>query len=65
MDALSTSYRRWISGLGIDACQNQQALGLEGRISTDGSTLHAWVIPTNEELLIAIRYAALGEPHPS
>jgi acetate kinase len=27
--------------------------GAEGRISTDDSRLHAWVIPTDEELLIA------------
>jgi acetate kinase len=54
------------SGLGIDAHQNRQAVGCEGRISTEGSRLHAWVIPTNEELLIArdtVR-CVLGEPHP-
>ena len=37
-----------------------------GRTS-EGSKLHAWVIPTNEELLIArdtVR-CILGEPHPS
>jgi acetate kinase len=53
--------------LTIDANQNDQMVGREGRISTDGSTLHAWVIPTNEELLIArdtVR-CVLGEPHPS
>jgi acetate kinase len=55
------------AGLVIDANQNQQMAGREGRISTDGSTLHAWVIPTNEELLIArdtVR-CVLGEPHPA
>jgi acetate kinase len=55
------------AGLTIDANQNDQMVGREGRISTDGSTLHAWVIPTNEELLIArdtVR-CVLGEPHPS
>ncbi|HVN41897.1 MAG TPA: acetate kinase, partial [Steroidobacteraceae bacterium] len=54
------------AGLTIDSTQNQQTVGREGRISTDGSTLHAWVIPTNEELLIArdtVR-CVLGEPHP-
>ena len=55
------------AGLTIDAIHNEQTLGLEGRISTESSTLHAWVIPTNEELLIArdtVR-CILGEPHPS
>jgi len=55
------------AGLTIDVSQNQQMVGREGRISTEGSKLHAWVIPTNEELLIArdtVR-CILGEPHPS
>jgi acetate kinase len=55
------------AGLTVDATQNQQMVGREGRISNDGSRLHAWVIPTNEELLIArdtVR-CVLGEPHPS
>jgi acetate kinase len=54
------------AGLSIDANQNQQTVGREGRISTAESTLHAYVIPTNEELLIArdtVR-CVLGEPHP-
>jgi len=55
------------TGLTIDNSQNQQTVGREGRISTPESKLHAWVIPTNEELLIArdtVR-CILGEPHPS
>ena len=55
------------AGLIMDASQNQQTVAREGRISTEGSRLHAWVIPTNEELLIArdtVR-CILGEPHPS
>ena len=55
------------AGLLLDEKQNQQTAGREGRISKDGSTLHAWVIPTNEELLIArdtVR-CVLGEPHPA
>ena len=54
------------AGLSVDDAHNQQAVGREGRISTEGSRLHAWVIPTNEELLIArdtVR-CILGEPHP-
>jgi acetate kinase len=54
------------AGLTVDASQNQQTVGREGRISTEASSLHAWVIPTNEELLIArdtVR-CVLGEPHP-
>jgi acetate kinase len=55
------------AGLSVDASQNQRTVRREGRISTEGSTLHAWVIPTNEELMIArdtVR-CILGEPHPS
>jgi acetate kinase len=53
------------AGLTIDAARNEQTVGREGRISTDESTVHAWVIPTNEELLIArdtVR-CVLGEPN--
>ncbi|HEX5580479.1 MAG TPA: acetate/propionate family kinase, partial [Gemmatimonadaceae bacterium] len=41
-------------GLEIDAGRNAGCTrGQEGRVSTDGSRLEAWVIPTDEELLIA------------
>jgi acetate kinase len=41
-------------GLTLDAPRNAEAVnGREGRISADGSRLEAWVIPTDEELLIA------------
>jgi len=55
------------AGLKLDERKNQQMVGLEGQISTDDSTLHAYVIPTDEELLIArdtVR-CIQGEPHPS
>jgi acetate kinase len=55
------------AGLTLDAGANSITLAREGRISTEGSNLHAWVIPTNEELLIArdtVRCIE-GEPHPS
>lgn len=43
----------WL-GLTLDAARNDGAKGgYEGRISTDDSRLAAWVIPTDEELLIA------------
>jgi acetate kinase len=54
------------AGLKIDAGRNQKMVRSEGQISTDASTLNAWVIPTDEELLIArdtVR-CILGEPHP-
>lgn len=54
------------TGLAIDAARNQATVAREGLISTDASRLAAWVIPTNEELLIArdtVR-CVLGEPHP-
>jgi acetate kinase len=41
------------AGLKIDEDSNKQMVGLEGQISTDDSSLHAFVIPTDEELLIA------------
>jgi acetate kinase len=41
-------------GLEIDKNRNSKMInGKEGEISTDTSRLKAWVIPTNEELLIA------------
>jgi acetate kinase len=54
------------AGLKIDADRNEKMVRSEGQISTDTSTLNAWVIPTDEELLIArdtVR-CILGEPHP-
>jgi acetate kinase len=42
------------AGLTLDEARNGEvARGREGLISTDGSRLKAWVIPTDEELLIA------------
>jgi acetate kinase len=41
------------AGLKLDQNRNKRMDGREGRISTNDSTLHAFVIPTNEELLIA------------
>jgi acetate kinase len=41
-------------GLALNGQRNAATVrGAEGRISTDDSRLHAWVIPTDEELLIA------------
>jgi acetate kinase len=55
------------AGLTIDVDQNSQAIGKEAQISSADSRLQAWVIPTDEELLIArdtVR-CILGEPHPA
>ena len=55
------------AGLKLDESRNQQTVGSEGQISTDDSRLHAFVIPTDEELLIArdtVR-CILGEPDAS
>src|SRR5687768_8935271 len=42
------------AGLALDPAANDRTSGgAEGRISRDGGTLAAWVIPTDEELLIA------------
>jgi acetate kinase len=54
------------AGLKLDVSRNQQIGGKEGPISTEDSTLRAYVIPTDEELLIArdtVR-CLLGEPQP-
>jgi len=53
------------AGLKLDHNRNQQSGAFEGRISTSDSSLHAFVIPTDEELLIArdtVR-CVLGKPH--
>jgi acetate kinase len=55
------------AGLKLDESKNQSMVGVEGQISSNDSRLHAYVIPTDEELLIArdtVR-CILGEPHPS
>src|SRR5271165_4662049 len=55
------------AGLSVDDAKNKEMVGKEGKISTEKSTLHAYAIPTDEELLIArdtVR-CILGEPHPS
>jgi acetate kinase len=55
------------AGLTLDADQNLKMVGQEGRVSTAESSLQTWVIPTNEELLIArdtVR-CVHGEPNPS
>ena len=55
------------AGLRLDQAKNQNAVGREGKISTDESSLLAYAIPTDEELLIArdtVR-VILGVPHPS
>jgi acetate kinase len=44
---------RWL-GIELDSARNAQVSGgLEGPITTAGSRLAAWVVPTDEELLIA------------
>ncbi|HET7458394.1 MAG TPA: acetate kinase [Gemmatimonadaceae bacterium] len=44
---------QWL-GLDLDEARNATAVnGKEARVSADGSRLAAWVIPTDEELLIA------------
>jgi acetate kinase len=54
------------AGLSLDGEKNQKTMGVEGRISGDDSRLAAYVIPTDEELLIARDTARciLGEPNP-
>jgi acetate kinase len=42
----------WL-GVEIDAAKNDALAGKEGRFDANGSRLNLWVIPTDEELLIA------------
>jgi acetate kinase len=51
----------------LDREHNQALGGKEGAFTADGSTLTGYVIPTDEELLIArdtVRII-LGQPHPA
>ena len=42
------------AGLHVDSLRNEQFVGgREGKFSTEQSSLEAWVVPTDEELLIA------------
>jgi acetate kinase len=41
------------AGVRLDPAANAAALGREARVSPDGSSPEVWVIPTDEELLIA------------
>jgi acetate kinase len=41
------------AGLSLDEKRNEKTIGVEGVISQDGCRLAAYVIPTDEELLIA------------
>ena len=54
------------AGLSLDAKKNMSMVGAEGMISREDSRLAAFVIPTDEELLIARDTARciLGEPNP-
>src|SRR5688572_30561178 len=40
-------------GLSLDTARNEQTINREGRITTDSSRLHVYVIPVEEGLLIA------------
>ncbi|PWT99480.1 MAG: acetate kinase [Terriglobia bacterium] len=55
------------AGLRLDRERNQALAGSEGAITADGSTLMGYVIPTDEELLIARDTVRIirGVPHPS
>ncbi|HVO61782.1 MAG TPA: acetate kinase [Terriglobales bacterium] len=55
------------AGLTLDVDKNKAAVGVESLISGEDSSLRAYAIPTDEELLIArdtVR-CILGVPHPS
>jgi acetate kinase len=55
------------AGLSLDEDKNKNAVGQQGIISSDASRIAAYVIPTDEELLIArdTLRCIQGEPHPA
>lgn len=55
------------AGLRVDPAKNQETIGGEGKFSTEDSTLLAYAIPTDEELLIARDTVRVirGAPHSS
>src|SRR4030095_4931704 len=55
------------AGLRLDEKENQHMVRREGQISSQASILRPYVIPTDEELLIARDTVRCinGEPHPS
>lgn len=46
-------------GISLDRARNERIRGELGRISADGSRIEAWVVPTDEEAVIARDAAAL------
>jgi acetate kinase len=52
-------------GVRLDEGRNRDAVGTEAKISADDSGVEVWVIPTNEELVIARAALAVadGEQH--
>jgi acetate kinase len=55
------------AGIALDGERNAQAAGREAQINAEDSRMQIWVIPTDEELLIArdtVR-CIQGEPHPA
>ena len=40
-------------GIAIDAAKNEEMNAKEAKVSAENSKVQVWVIPTNEELLIA------------
>jgi acetate kinase len=53
-------------GIAVDAGKNDPAIGKEADITGEGARIQVWVIPTNEELLIArdTLRSILHLPHP-
>lgn len=49
----------WL-GIELDPARNERAVGQEMQISSEASRVQVWVIPTNEELVIAIDAARIA-----
>src|ERR1035438_2144269 len=51
------------AGVKLDEARNRQTKGRQGQIGADGSGLPVWVIPTDEELMIARATLTLSNMH--
>ncbi len=48
-------------GLSLDSGRNEAVMGNEEQISTDAARIHAYVIPSDEEIVIAGETAGVVE----
>jgi acetate kinase len=52
--------RLGVLGVEVDKEANAKAYGVEAKISTEASKIQCWVVPTNEEVMIARDVVRVG-----